>query len=98
MIYERKVSSIMTVKELKKFFKDHLVPSRLYHLKGGNHKNRICIAQNKKKKAWEVYFSEGKTKIGLMHFSTESEACQRMKEEVRKVMEQVYGLSWKGLA
>ena len=88
----------MTVKELKKFFQDHLVPSRLYHMKGGNHKNRICIAKKKKKKEWEVYFSEGKTKIGLMHFSTESEACQRMKEEVRKVMEQVYGLSWKGLA
>ena len=32
----------MTVKELKKFFEDHLVPSRLYHMKGGYHKNRIC--------------------------------------------------------
>lgn len=88
----------MTVKELKKFFKNHLVPSRLYKLKGGNHKNRICIARNKKKQEWEVYFSEGKTKIGLMQFATESEACQRMKEEVCKVMEQLYGVSWKGLA
>ena len=33
----------MTVKELKKFFEDHLVPSHLYHMKGGYHKNRICI-------------------------------------------------------
>ena len=86
----------MTVKELKKFFKDHLVPSRLYHMKGGHHKNRICI--NSDKEGWEVYFSERKTKIGLMRFATESEACQRMKEEVCKVMEQLYGLSWKGLA
>ena len=39
----------MTVKELKKFFEDHLVPSRLYHMKGGHHKNRICIAKNKAK-------------------------------------------------
>ena len=88
----------MTVKELQKFFKDHLVPSRLYNMKGGHHRNRICIAQDKTRKAWEVYFSEDRTKIGLMQFATESEACQRMKEEVRKVMEQIYGLSWKGLA
>ena len=88
----------MTVKELKKFFQDHLVPSRLYHMKGGNHKNKICIAKNKSKQCWDVYFSEGKSRIGLMHFATESEACQRMKDEVRKVMEQVYGVSWKGLA
>lgn len=86
----------MTVKELKRFFKKHLVPSRLYKMKGGNHKNRICISREKN--GWDVYFSEGKNRIGLMHFNTESEACLRMKEEVRKVMEQVYGLSWKGLA
>ena len=30
----------MTVKELKKFFKDHLVPSHLYNMKGGHHRNR----------------------------------------------------------
>ena len=88
----------MTVKELKKFFEDHLVRSRLYNTKGGRHRNRICIAQNRAKNEWEVYFSEGKTKIGLMQFATEGEACQRMKEEVRKVMEQIYGLSWKGFA
>ena len=86
----------MTVKELKKFFKEHLVPSRLYHMKGGNHKNKICISREKD--GWAVYFSEGKRRIGLMQFATEGEACQQMKEEVRKVMEQVYGLSWKGLA
>ena len=86
----------MTVKELKKFFDDHLVPSRLYNMKGGHHRNRICISNGKQ--GWEVYFSEGKSKIGLMRFSSENEACQRMKDEVRKVMEQIYGLSWKGLA
>ena len=86
----------MTVKELKKFFKDHLVPSHLYNMKGGHHRNRICIANDKN--GWQVYFSEGKEKIGLMQFATESEACQRMKDEVCKVMEQNYGLSWKGLA
>ena len=86
----------MTVKELKKFFKDHLVPSRLYNMKGGHHRNRICIANDKN--GWQVYFIEGKEKIGLMQFATESEACQRMKDEVCKVMEQIYGLSWKDLA
>ena len=86
----------MTVKELKKFFKDHLVPSHLYNMKGGHPRNRICIANDKN--GWQVYFSAGKEKIGLMQFATESEACQRMKDEVCKVMEQIYGLSWKGLA
>ncbi len=86
----------MTAKELKKFFKEHLVPSSMYNLKGGNHTNRICLA--KSKNGWEVYFSEKKNKIGLMQFATESEACLRMKEEVCKVMEQIYGVSWRGLA
>ena len=57
----------MTVKELKKFFKDHLVPSHLYNMKGGHHRNRICIANDKN--GWQVYFSEGKEKIGLMQLS-----------------------------
>ena len=87
----------MTVKELKVFFKEHLVPSHLYNLKGGTHGGRICLGKNRQN-SWEVYFSEKKNKIGLMQFATESEACQRMKEEVCKVMEQLYGLSWKGFA
>ena len=37
----------MTVKELKVFFKEHLVPSHLYNLKGGSHKGRICLGKNK---------------------------------------------------
>ena len=87
----------MTVKELKVFFKEHLVPSHLYNLKGGSHKGRICLGKNKQN-GWEVYFSEKKNKIGLMQFATESEACQHMMDEIRKVMEQVYGVTWKGLA
>ena len=87
----------MTVKELKAFFKEHLVPSHLYNLKGGSHRGRICMGKNKQD-SWEVYFSEKKRKIGLMKFATESEACQHMMDEVRKVMEQVYGVTWKGLA
>ena len=66
----------MTVKDLKKFFKEHLVPANVYSFRGGNHKNRIC----------------------MMQFASESEACMRMKEEVLKLMEQVYGLSWRNFA
>ena len=87
----------MTVKELKVFFKEHLVPSHLYNLKGSTHSNRICMGKSKEN-LWEVYFSEKKKKIGLMQFATENEACQHMMDEIRKVMEQVYGITWKGLA
>ena len=87
----------MTVKELKTFFKEHLVPSHLYNLKGGAHSNRICLGKTKDDK-WEVYFSEKKNKIGLMQFASENEACQHMMDEIRKVMEQIYGITWKGLA
>ena len=87
----------MTVKELKIFFKEHLVPSHLYNLKGGARTNRICLGRSKDN-IWEVYFSEKKNKIGLMRFATENEACQHMMDEIRKVMEQVYGVTWKGLA
>ncbi len=86
----------MTIKELKKFFSDHLVPASVYNLSGGNFPNRICLS--KESNGWDVYFSERKDKIGLMHFATESEACARMKEEVCKVMEQIYGVTWRGLA
>ena len=55
----------MTVKELKVFFKEHLVPSHLYNLKGGSRSNRICLGKSEEN-MWEVYFSEKKNKIGLM--------------------------------
>ena len=87
----------MTVKELKVFFKEHLVPSHLYNLKGGSRSNRICLGKSEEN-MWEVYFSEKKNKIGLMQFATENEACQHMMDEIRKVMEQSYGITWKGLA
>ena len=87
----------MTVKELKVFFKEHLVPSHLYNLKGGSRSNRICLGKTEEN-MWEVYFSEKKNKIGLMQFATENEACQHMMDEIRKVMEQIYGITWKGLA
>ena len=87
----------MTVKELKVFFKEHLVPSHLYNLKGGTHGGRICLSKTRQN-SWEVYFCEKKNKIGLMQFATESEACQRMMDEVRTVTEQIYCLPWKGLA
>ena len=87
---------IMTVKELKQFFNEHLVPSKLYALRGGHHKNRICLG--KTSDGWELYFSDKKQKIGLMHFKTENEACQKMKEEILKIMEQVYGMTWRNLA
>ena len=38
----------MTVKELKVFFKEHLVPSHLYNLKGGSHGGRICCSSQRK--------------------------------------------------
>ena len=87
----------MTVKELKVFFKEHLVPSHLYNLKGGSRSNRICLGKSEEN-MWEVYFSEKKNKVGLMQFATENEACQHMMDEIRKVMEQIYGITWKGLA
>ena len=87
----------MTVKELKIFFKEHLVPSHLYNLKGGSRTNRICLGRSNDN-IWEVYFSEKKNKIGLMQFASENEACQHMMDEIRKVMEQIYGITWKGLA
>ncbi|MBQ3392288.1 MAG: hypothetical protein IJG52_02630 [Lachnospiraceae bacterium] len=85
----------MTVKELKAFFKDHLVPAKLYHL-DGSRSGKLCLTRDGNE--WEVFFREKKEKIGLMKFATENEACVRMMDEVRKVMEQIYGMTWKGLA
>ncbi len=87
----------MTVKELKRFFKEHLVPSRLYHVGRKSRPGRICLSMNEGG-SYDVYFSEKKDKIGLMSFATENEACQKMMDEVCKVMESLYGVTWRGLA
>lgn len=91
IVPEREIN--MTRKELKIYLKDHLVPARLYDLKS-NHKNRLCM--EKAKNGYDIYFSDHKEKIGLLHFATESEACQRMKEEISKLMVSLYGLSFVG--
>ena len=81
----------MTGKELKFFLQEHLVPSKLYKI-GGVHNHRICM--EKSADGWDVFFSEKKEKIGLMHYEDETSACISMKNEMRKLMEAMYGLTW----
>ena len=83
----------MTVQELKAFLKDHLVPEKLYKI-GGKHNKRICL--QKVDNGWDLFFSEKKERIGLMHFTEETAACIRMKDELRKLMELMYGITWVG--
>ena len=82
----------MYTRELKKFFKGHLVPSHLYHMNGRKN-GRICL--DKTKEGWEVYFSDHKMKVGTMLYKDEQSACDGMKDEIRKMMEQIFGISWK---
>ena len=81
----------MTGKELRKFFEEHLVPQRLYKI-GGKHNGRICM--QKSASGWEVFFSEHKHKIGLLKYTDEASACKSMKNEMRKLMESMYGVTW----
>jgi hypothetical protein len=81
----------VNTKELKKFFKEHLVPSKLYKV-GGHHKNRVCL--DKTENGWAVFFQDKKERIGVINFPDEASACDKMKEELRKMMEQLYGVTW----
>lgn len=81
----------MTAKELKHFFKEHLVPSKLYKI-GKRRDGRVCLT--KKDGIWEVYFFDHKEKIGLMRFTDENSACQSMMNELRKIMESVYEITF----
>ena len=81
----------MTGKELKQFFEAHMVPSKLYKI-GGKHNKRICMEHTKE--GWEVFFSEHKNRIGTVHCEDETSACLTMKNEIRKLMESMYGLTW----
>ncbi len=81
----------MTAKELKDFFKEHLVPSKLYKI-GKEHDGRVCLTKSGNE--WELYFSDHKQKIGLMKFADENTACLKMMEELRKVMESIYEITW----
>ncbi|MBE5860539.1 MAG: hypothetical protein E7301_10520 [Butyrivibrio sp.] len=81
----------MNTKELKHFLKEHLVPSKLYTI--GKKKNgRICLT--KAGDSWELFFMDSKKKVGLMLFPDENSACQSMKEELRKIMESIYEVTW----
>ncbi len=82
----------MTIEELKCFFKEHLVPSKLYEI-GKEHDQRVCLTKNDG--VWEVYFFDHKKKIGLMRFTDENSACQSMMNELRKIMESIYEITWK---
>ncbi len=84
----------MTTKELKAFFQAHLVPSKLYKI-GGAHNKRICI--EKTGNGWDVYFKDKKQKIGIMHYLDENSACTAMMNEIRKLMELMYGITWKSV-
>ena len=86
-----RVEAVMNVEELKVFLKEHLVPSRLYKI-GGASNHRICM--QKSAEGWDVFFSEKKEKVGLLHFKDEASACLSMKNELRKLMEVIYGLTW----
>ncbi len=81
----------MNAQELKSYLEEHLVPSKLYKI-GGSHKNRICL--DKTESGWAVWFQDKKEKIGVLNFVDEASACSRMKDEIRKLMEQLYGLTW----
>lgn len=77
----------MTISELKNYFSEHLVPSKLYRI-GGESEGSICL--EKRNDLWEVFFLEGTKKIGTMIFKDETSACSRMLREVSKVMALVY--------
>ncbi len=81
----------MNTQELKSYLEEHLVPSKLYKI-GGSHKNRICL--DKTENGWQVFFQDKKEKIGVMNFVDEAAACNSMKDELRKLMEQLYGITW----
>lgn len=82
----------MTIKELAQFFEEHLVPAKLYKI-GGNRKNRICL-EKEKKGGWVVYFKDHKDRVGLTEYASEEAACNGMKNEIRKLMELMYGVTW----
>ena len=81
----------MTANELKLFLKQHRVPGKYYKI-GGHHNHRICM--EKTESGWEVFFSENKNKVGLTHYFDEASACAGMKNEMRKLMELLYGMTW----
>ncbi len=81
----------MTGKELRRFFEEHMVPSKLYKI-GGAQNKRICL--EKSGDGWDVFFSEHRKKIGVLHYQDENAACLSMKNEIRKLMEMMYGLTW----
>ncbi len=81
----------MNIKDLKHFFKEHLVPKKYYKI-GKEHKNRICLI--KSTDGWDIFFKDDKEKVGTQHYSDESSACVAMMNEIRKLMESANGLTW----
>ena len=77
----------MTVSELKAYLTEHQVPTKLYQI-GGEENGSICL--EKANDLWEIFFCEGKNKIGTLFFKDENSACSLMLKELSKVMDLIY--------
>ena len=81
----------MTQKELKTFLMEHLVPRKWYKL-GREKKNRICMTSEDG--GFRAFFRDGTRRVGELFYKDEESACRGMKDELRKLMESAYGLTW----
>ena len=73
----------MTVEELKRNLTEMNIPEDMYSLMTGGYPNEaFCLI--KSDKGWEVYYSERGQKSSVREFSSESEACEYLKQKLKK--------------
>jgi hypothetical protein len=75
----------MTKSELKDLLIKESIPTHFYSLDGGLPYDAWCIA--KTPTGWDVYYTERGEKYQVENFITEEEACERLHQRIKKMME-----------
>jgi hypothetical protein len=75
----------MTKAELKELLERENIPDHFYSLNGGFPYDAWCIAETPS--GWEVYYTERGEKYQIENFPTEGEACERLYQRIKKMME-----------
>jgi len=75
----------MTKSELEVLLVNENIPKHFYSLDGGLPYDAWCL--EKKRSGWEVYYTERGEKYQVESFDTEEEACERLYQRIKKMME-----------
>jgi hypothetical protein len=75
----------MTKSELKELLVKDSIPKHFYSLDGSFPYDAWCLSETPS--GWEVYYTERGEKYQIENFNLEEDACERLYQRIKKMME-----------